>query len=281
MRVAQGAVQDAYDRLADVYDEVFCKRTLGEAMRADVWQIADHAFGSARRLLDLGAGTGEDAIHFARRGIHVTAVDNASRMIDRLRAKAIACGVSSQIDSVVAEMNRYIPAGGNFDSLISNFSAINCVDELKWLRETAERGLIPGSRLVLTGMGAFYPLETVVFIMKGQLRRAFLRFKDPCEGTIEGIHVRMYHHSPRAIGRVLGPHFKLERLVGLRAWLPVASLEHLQRLPIFRLMTPIDRAWCSWRVTSTCADHFVSVWRYQPNPATTRLEEPEVYATEP
>ena len=62
MNVAQGTVQDAYDRLADVYDEVFCKRAFGEAMRTDVWRIADQAFGSARRLLDLGAGTGEDAI---------------------------------------------------------------------------------------------------------------------------------------------------------------------------------------------------------------------------
>ena len=262
MRVAQGTVQDAYDRLADVYDEVFCKRALGEAVRADVWQIADQAFVSARRLLDLGAGTGEDAIHFARQGIHVTAVDSASRMIARLRAKAIASGLSSQIDPVVAEMNRYIPASGNFDGLISNFSAINCVDKLMWLRDTAERGLIPGSRLVLTGMGAFYPLETVVFIMKGQLRRAFLRFKDPCEGTIEGIPVRMYHHSPGVIGRMLGPHFRLERLVGLRAWLPVAGWEHLQRSPIFRLIVPIDRTWCRWRITATCADHFVSVWRY-------------------
>ena len=66
-------VQEAFDRHAAIYDERFSKPALGESIRAEVWRIADRAFASAQSLLDLGSGTGEDAIHFAQKGIHVTA----------------------------------------------------------------------------------------------------------------------------------------------------------------------------------------------------------------
>ncbi len=98
MNPDQISIQKAFDRHAANYDERFSKPALGESIRLDVWKIADRVFASVRNLLDLSSGTGEDSIHFAQKGIHVTAVDVSTRMIDRLKAKAVASGVSSNID---------------------------------------------------------------------------------------------------------------------------------------------------------------------------------------
>jgi ubiquinone/menaquinone biosynthesis C-methylase UbiE len=260
----QASIQEAFDRHATHYDERFSNQVLGERIRAEVWQITDQAFASARRVLDLGSGTGEDAIHLARKGVHVTAVDISSRMISRLNAKASVSGVSGNIDPVVSEMDHYSPPAPEFDGILSNFGAINCLPDLIWLRELAQRGLKPGSRLVLTTMGRFYPLETAVLFLKGQFRRAFRRFQTPCEVTIEGLRVAVYYHSLKAMRKMLGSDFHLESVTGLRAFLPVPGWEHLGSSGSFRLLAPMDRIWCRLHVTAPHADHFVTVWRYEP-----------------
>ena len=256
------SIQEAFDRHSEAYDRRFTSPFLGEHLRAEVWKIAENAFGSAGRLLDLGSGTGEDAIHFARRGIQVTAVDISSRMMDRLRAKSEAAGVSPRIDCVTAEMSRYIPSVGGFDGIISNFGAVNCVRDLTWLRTLSHRALRPGAKVVLTAMGSFFPLETAIFLMKGNFRQAFRRFRKPCHVTIEGVSVAVYFHSPREMRAMLGSDFQLERIVGLRAFLPVPGLDHLQRYRLLQTLSPLDRVWCRWPATAAWADHFVSVWRF-------------------
>src|SRR5437762_14179101 len=78
------SVRQAFDRHAPVYDRVFLSRE----MRSEVWEMADRLCLPGMRLLDLGCGTGDDAIHFAQRGLNVTAVDISSQMISQLKAKA-------------------------------------------------------------------------------------------------------------------------------------------------------------------------------------------------
>lgn len=73
------SVREAFDRHAEVYDERFSRVALAQEIRADVWRIADAVFSPGARLLDLGCGTGEDAIHFAQNGCRVTAIDTFIR----------------------------------------------------------------------------------------------------------------------------------------------------------------------------------------------------------
>jgi hypothetical protein len=150
-----------------------------------------------------------------------------------------------------------------FDGIISNFGALNCAPNLDWLGTLAAVSLKPGSRVVLTTMGPIYPLETAVHLLKGKFGAAFRRMTSPCEVTIDGVRVRVYYHSLKSIRRALGSSFRLEKVCGLRALLPVPGWEHLDG-KITRWLKPIDRLLCHARVTATWADHFVSVWRYAP-----------------
>ncbi len=113
-------------------------------------------------------------------------------------------------------------------------------------------------------MGTLYPLETVVLLLKGQFAGAFRRFRTPCEVSIESVPVQVHYHSLKTMRAMLGAQFHLEQVVGLRAFLPVPGWEHLGNSAIFRWLAPIDRLWCRCRITATLADHFISVWRYQP-----------------
>src|SRR5262245_21227479 len=170
---------------------------------------------NSRRILDLGCGTGEDAIHFGQKGIHVTGVDVSPEMIARLGAKRDALRLETRVECVTAEMNRYKPDRNDFDGLFSNFGALNCVPDLRWLGEVAQRTLRPGSRLVLTTMGVFYPFETLLFLLKAQPRRAFRRLRPSSTAVVEGLPVNVYYHSVSSMRRAFGPAFRLDRIVGL------------------------------------------------------------------
>src|SRR5262245_4177801 len=227
----QISVQEAFDRHSSVYDERFSRPILGETIRNEVWQIADPEFAGAKNLLDLGSGTGEDAIHYAQRGARVTAVDLSPGMLNRSKTKAAAFGLASSIDCVVADMTTFsAPVAGAFDGMISNFGALNCIQDLSFLSRLCETSLRPGSALVLITMGYFYPLETALFLLKADPRRAFRRLGGSCEVQIEGAAVPVYYHSVASMRRMLGPAFQFRRALGLRGFIPVPGWEHLQRL---------------------------------------------------
>lgn len=256
--------REAFDRHAESYDRRFSNHVLGESVRHEVWKIADRTFSSARRLLDLGCGTGEDAVHFAARGVQVTAVDVSPQMLNHLQAKALAAGVDGNIEYVASEMRQFCPAPSHFDGIISDFGALNCVADLNWLSDLAQQVLSPGSCLVLTTMGVFYPLESAAFLFRRQFRDVLRRLQSPCMVSVEGISLPVYYHSLGKMRRMLGARFQLEQVIGLRAFLPVPGWEHVSNSNRSSLLDRIDGLWCRCRWTASYADHFVTVWRYRP-----------------
>jgi ubiquinone/menaquinone biosynthesis C-methylase UbiE len=258
------AVRDAFNLHAPAYDERFAHSAAGQAMRQAVWDAADKVLPAGARLLDLGCGTGEDAIRFAQRGHRVTAVDIASEMIGKLILKARAAGMADRIDARTADLESLEPPVERFDAIFSNFGAINCLSDLSILRDLATRALRPGGHLILVSMGGLYPLETMAFLAKGDMARAFRRFGSARSATIEGRQFPVWYYSPRVLGRTLGDRFSRTQLLGIRAFLPVPGLEHLDRYMLLRLFGRLDAAFTRGRFTAAFADHYLTIWRYKP-----------------
>jgi len=221
-------------------------------MRSEIWQLADPLFLPGTNVLDLGCGTGDDALHFAHRGVNVTAVDISPEMISQLRKKAFA-----PVKAVTADMQAYRPERP-VHGIISNFGALNCVPDLHWLTRLP---VLPCGHLVLTLMGRFYPLEFAVSLLKGEPRVAFRRFHRRTEAVVEAVRFTVYYHTLRSLRDALGPDYELVAVKGLRSVTPAPHLVHLRRLYAVRVLQPLDRMLCSRRATATWADHFVSVWR--------------------
>ncbi len=241
-------VREAFDRHAGVYEDVFSAADI----RGEVWEIADPLFSPRMKLLDLGCGTGEDAVHFAERGVDVTAIDISTTMLSKLGAKA-----NRNIRYEPVDMRSY-SSSVVLDGVLSNFGALNCVADLDWL---ARLPIVTGGHAVLTFMGRFYPLEFMTFLLKGNARGAFRRSKMFGTAVVEGVSFPVYYHSFRSIRRALDPKFELIQVRGLRSIAPAPHLKHLRRFRAVRLLESLDRRLCSHPLTATYADHYVSVWR--------------------
>lgn len=249
-----------FDALAAGYDEVFSRTPLGERLRRAAWRRVDAAFPEGSRVLELGCGTGEDAVHLARRGVAVVATDPSEPMLSAARAKAGAEALLGRVTFVrlaAEEVEREAASlGAPFDGAFSSFGALNCVADLP----SAARGLAsvlrPGAPLLLGVMGPFCLAETLRFLARGEPRKAFRRFR---RGGVEWRGLRVSYPSPAALGRTLSPAFSITRLGALGALLPPTEAEAwARRHP--RLLDRLDRwerrletAWPLPRI----ADHYL------------------------
>src|SRR5262245_5484559 len=117
----------AFDDMAAAYDAVFTASALGRSLRALTWERLDAALSGSRRVLEIGCGTGEDAVHLAQRGVEVLATDPSPSMLRVAAEKAAQAGVARRIEFRCVPLERLDSelAGRRFDGVWSNFGAIN------------------------------------------------------------------------------------------------------------------------------------------------------------
>lgn len=98
-------VEQNADTQYDMYKKHRATNLFGQHADAKVLQVARLLEGAAPRALDVGAGTGRNALELARRGFSVDAVEVVSEMCAGIRAAADAAKVSiNVIDSDFFEM---------------------------------------------------------------------------------------------------------------------------------------------------------------------------------
>src|ERR1700685_998565 len=93
--------QEAFDSVAADYDGPRGNNDLIQDMRREMWRILDATFAPGSRLIDLGCGTGLDAVRMAAVGHHVTATDWSPRMVERTRQRAEREQLGNRVQSIM------------------------------------------------------------------------------------------------------------------------------------------------------------------------------------
>src|ERR1700746_550341 len=89
--------REAFDSVAPDYDGPRGNNPLIQDMRAEMWRWLDRTFSPGSRLLDLGCGTGLDAVRMAHRGHSVVATDWSTEMVARTAARAREESVADRV----------------------------------------------------------------------------------------------------------------------------------------------------------------------------------------
>ncbi|HEY4972462.1 MAG TPA: class I SAM-dependent methyltransferase, partial [Steroidobacteraceae bacterium] len=225
------ATQDAFDSVASDYDGPRGNNALIQDMRAEMWHWLDATFAQGSRLLDIGCGTGLDAIRMARLGHRVTATDWSAQMVQRTgeraaheqlqaRVQAIALG-AQQLDRLAGE--------GDYDGAYSNLGPLNCAPDLRQVSRQCARLLKPGGALVFTVIGRVCPWEIAHYLRRGQWARAKLRFARKFVPVGMNKHIIWTHYyGPREFYRAFEPEFVLSHYRGLCLFAPPPYLAWLR-----------------------------------------------------
>ena len=111
-----------FDAAAPTYDADFTDNTLGRWLREMVWD--NLPFTSGDHVLELGCGTGEDALWLAQRGIHITATDVSPAMLAATKSKTDA--YSDYVTVQQLDLN-HLPETfeQGFTGVLANFGVLN------------------------------------------------------------------------------------------------------------------------------------------------------------
>src|SRR5690242_13263096 len=165
----RAAAARAFSRSAPLYDAEHAANPLARWTRARSLAVLDAAFAPGDRVLELGCGTGTEAIHLAGRGVTVVATDAAPAMVATLAAKLAPGGSAAALAARITPL--VLPAGragelvertgpGSFDGAYSSFGPLNCEPTLAPVVAALAALVRPGGRVVISLINRYCLWET-------------------------------------------------------------------------------------------------------------------------
>jgi SAM-dependent methyltransferase len=258
--------QHAFDGVAAVYDDLNAANPLLCAMRARSRAALEQIVAPGFHILDLGCGPGTDAVYFAKRGYHVTAIDWSPAMVAEARRRVEAEGLELRVhveQAGIDDLYRRLPQ--RFDAIYSSFGPLNCVADLDAAAVTLAGRLRPTGVLVASVIGRICPWEIALYLTRGEWARAAVRFsRHRVPVPLEGRTVWTQYYAPGSFERAFR-HAGFERLT-LRA-LGVFTPPPYMRAFAERRAAFVDRlqrledAVGGWPGIRACGDHFLTVMR--------------------
>lgn len=267
----------AFDRIAPQYDQASTDVLISRWIRQRVWNRLADLFPRGSHVLELGCGTGEDAVWLAQQGIRVTATDASPQMIALTAEKAARAGVSAMIHTRVLDLNSDLStvdlsagdlsaglhansaqAGPLFDGVYSNYGVLNCIRDWQALGQGLSAHLRVGARAGFAVMGRYCPWEMAWHTLHGDWRTAFRRVSGQAQATIGTVTFPVYYPTPRRFAQDLRAQFAVTHLEGLGVWLPPSdaygAIGKRQRLA--RLLRRLERLTAAWWPFNSWGDHF-------------------------
>ena len=188
-----------FDQLAPRYAALWSQAGDGLEQRQQVWREVDELFCAGDSVLDLGCGTGDDAVHLMSRGVEVLGIDASAGMAQIARSR----GVEAQqlpIESLVR-------LSGVYDGAISNFGALNCVADVPLVSAGLARLLKPAGLFAVCVLSRFCWRESLRFLLAGDLKKAARRWR----GAARWRGITVYYRSRREWRRMFAPQFECIR----------------------------------------------------------------------
>ncbi len=262
------SVDTAFSRQALHYDHNDIANPVLQQMRQQVYHHIEKFLHRESKILELNAGTGIDALHFAQQGHHVHAIDIAAGMIDQIKKKIEENSIQGSLTCQRLSFEDLDQiAENNADHIFSNFGGLNCCSDLSKVTKHFPRVLKPTGFATLVIMPPVCLWE-LISVFKGNFKHALRRFQpNGVMAHLEGEYFKTYYFSRASIEQALGEQFKLVACEGLAA---LGPQPHRGDFPsshpfIYRSLMTADKAVRHYFPFNRWADHLILTFQYMPS----------------
>ncbi len=238
----------AFDNLASQYDRLWTRTTIGHLQREAVWRGIASLFKPGQTVVDLGCGTGEDAVRLIDAGLRVHAIDASPEMVRIARDRGV--------DAEVLSIESCGQLEGRFDAALSNFGALNCVADLESLREPLGRLIRPGGYLAICLIGRFCVWETAWSLLRARPVKAFRRWRT---SAMSSLGFCVFYPSKEKLEAALGPDFALLDWRGIGLSVPPSYVTGLSD-GVLQKLDALDRRVAHWPLLRGLSDHRLFVF---------------------
>lgn len=265
--IQEELVSRAFSRQSPQFDHIYTSNAIAEWMRAKARKEVMQHIKPDARLLELNCGTGMDTIWFAKKGINVSATDNAPGMLAALKTKIEAEHLEKHIEVRQCSFNHLEQLQEKrFDYIFSNFGGLNCTDKLEDVLQQAGKLLKAGGYCTFVIMPVICPWELLLFF-KGYFKTAFRRFrKSGTDAHIEGVHFKCYYYNPSVVYKALRGNFEPVSLKGMAFLMPPPFIARFrEKYPkLFKLLEKMEDKLCDKFPFNRCCDHYIITMKKMP-----------------
>jgi len=239
----------AFDALAPSFDERFGAWRSVAAQRRAVRRALLRAFPRGARVIELGGGTGDDALFLAAEGRRVLLTDGSPAMCARGEAKVRAASAETAVTVRHATLEGFddfaarVAADSTvFDGAFSNFAALNCLEDLTPVARGLARLLRPRARVLLVMFGPFAPAEVLVELLRGRPHQSLRRLAGgPVPASVGGRSFHVFYPGPHRVARQFSPWFTRVATRGIGICVPPSAAEPwISKYP--RLLSVLETA---------------------------------------
>ena len=237
-------LRGSFDAIANDYDDLWSNAGAGYCQRRAVWEAIQPLFRRGDHVLDVGCGTGEDAVFLIESGVKVRALDASREMVHVARSKGVFA------EQLAAEQLDQLE--GSYDGAISNFGVLNCISDLQRLAKQLARLVKSGGHLALCYMGKFCAWETAYYLRSGQFQKATRRWSFQPAPTSLGVDVQ--YPSVHSVSQAFHPEFRLLNWKGIGILVPPSYIRRFHRTRVASLAR-IDGRIAHMPVLRALSDH--------------------------
>ncbi len=260
--IYEEAAAKAFSKQAPHFDELYNDNNIIQYKRKRVREHVAKFLAPRSSILELNAGTGEDAIYFGRQGHTVHATDIAAGMqemaIKKVKETQLEKAVSFELCSFT-ELDG-LQQRGPYDLIFSNFAGLNCTPELEKVLGSFSYLLKPGGLVTLVLLPGFCLWEFLL-LFKGKFKTAFRRFSgtNGTNARIDGEYFRCWYYNPSFIRKYLKNSFEVVALEGLCTIVPPAYMEHFEENHpgLYRFLEKKETSWKNKWPWRAIGDYYV------------------------
>jgi SAM-dependent methyltransferase len=238
-----------FDSIAASYDALWNRTDAGRAQREAVWRVIDPLFRQGDEILDVGCGTGEDAVHLGRMGVHVSAIDASAEMVKVAASRGVA---ATQLSVEGLDRIR-----ATYDGVLSNFGALNCTVNLSAVAASLSRLVRPRRHAAICLLNRTCAWEMAWYSARFELRTAFRRLRRDALPTSLGIDV--WYPSARDVEHAFAGYFELVHSTGIGVFVPPSYVTLPARA--IRMAADADSHWANRPFMRALGDHRLYVFR--------------------
>ncbi len=223
-------ISRSFDRFAVRYDDIVEPNPIHAHLRRRSLDWLDEAFGPGMHVLEVGCGTGTEAVHLAARGVEVTAIDISEEMVRRAERRVRDANLTGRVHLYQATSADILALFGQgaFDGAYASFGALNCGPELPAVARNLAQVMKEGTVFATSVVSRPCALEMMAGILHLDPAKAFRRLREPAtinlapEAPLD-VHV----YSERDLRRAFSPQFRIERFEGWLVTIPPPYLVEL------------------------------------------------------
>ncbi len=249
----------SFDVLAPTYDADFTESPIARYLRGRVHKRLTKHFRAGDHVLEMGCGTGEDALWLAERGVHVTATDASPMMLDVTRAK-VAGQPLVQVQYLDLKQLPSPLESEPLDGVFSNFGPLNVLDDWQPLAAWLAARIKPGGVVGLGVMGPLCLWEIGWHGLHLDFKTALRRLRQPAifqpSETSESLAI--YYPSINRLKADFAPHFRPIHVESLGLCLPPSDIYGvLEKRPrVLRWLTALENRFGKSAALANFADHY-------------------------